>query len=165
MKDIKKEIERYSRNNYTRKETIERLTMEGFDISEINKEMEKQMDAADDRIVLNMIYFFPSFVYLFILVVLAILGINVLSTLALKSISFLALIGIVLTAIFYYKENKKAVLIVAVLLASGFLFSIYALFARLVLHFEIPFFTYWLIVPTALFTSLFAKLNYEFYKE
>lgn len=165
MKDIKKEIERYSRNNYTRKETIERLTMEGFDISEINKEMEKQMDAADDRIVLNMIYFFPSFVYLFILVVLAILGINVLPTLALKSLSFLALVGIVLTSVFYYKENKKAVLVVAVLLALGFLFSIYALFARLVLHFEIPFFTYWAIVPTALFTPLFAKLNYEFYKE
>lgn len=165
MKDIKKEIERYSRNNYTRKETIERLTMDGFDITEINEEMSKQMDAADDRNILNMIYFFPSFVYLFILAVLAILGINILSSSILKLLVFLVLISILFTAFYYYKENKKAVLVVTILLLLGFLFSIGAFFMRMLMNFEIPFFTYWLIIPTALFTFLFAKLNYEFYKE
>ncbi len=165
MKDIKKEIERYSRNNYTRKETIERLTMDGFDITEINEEMSKQMDAADDRNILNMIYFFPSFVYLFILVVLGILGINILSSSVLKALAFLVLIGILFTAFYYYKENKKAVLVVTILLILGFLFSIGAFFMRLLMNFEIPFFTYWLIIPSAFFTFLFAKLNYEFYKE
>lgn len=165
MKDLKKEVERYSRNNYTRKETIERLTLDGFDISEINEEMSKLMDAADDRNFVNMIYFFPSFVYLFILVVLSILGISVFSSYALKGIAFLGLVGVVVTAFYYYKESKKAVMVVTVLLLLGFLFSIGAFFMRLILHFEIPIFNYWVMIPAGLFTLLFAKLNYEFYKE
>lgn len=165
MKDLKKELERYTRNNYTRKETIERLTMEGFDVSEINEEMSKQLDAADDRIVLNMIYFFPSFIYLFVLMVVAMFFINVLDSLAFKALAFVVLLAIAFIAIRYYKEKKDAILSVAVLLSGGFLFSAYALITRIFLHTEIPFFTYWAIIPVGIITYFLAKLNYELYKE
>jgi len=165
MKDLKKELERYTRNNYTRKETIERLTMEGFDVSKINEEMSKQLDAADDRIVLNMIYFFPSFIYLFVLMVVAMFFINVLDSVAFKAFAFVVLLAIAFIAIRYYKEKKDAILSVAVLLSGGFIFSAYALITRIFFHTEIPFFTYWAIIPVGFITYFLAKLNYELYKE
>ena len=86
MSDIKKEIERYSRNNYLRKEIIERLQRDGFDINEINEELSKQIEEGEDRIVMNMLYFFPSFMYILFLVFLAMFEVSDIENIAGKGL-------------------------------------------------------------------------------
>lgn len=165
MKDLKKEIERYAKNNYTKSETIERLKQDGFDISEINAHMTNQLDDAQDRIFLNMFYFFPTFVYLMSLVIFSMLGISVFENLALKGLSFVALVAIIFTTYYYYKEKANAIITVLFLLFSGFAFLIYALAMRLATGFEIPLLNYYTIIPSLVIISFIGWINYGYYKE
>jgi len=165
MKDLKKELERYARNNYTKSETIERLKHDGFDISEINAHMAEQLDEAQDRIFLNMFYFFPTFIYLLSLVIFSMLGISAFENLAYKGLSFLALIVFVFTTYQYYKEKAKSIIFVTFLLYIGFLFLIYALAARIITGLEIPLLNYWTIVPSAILLFFMGRINYSYYKE
>ena len=164
MKDLKKEVERYTRNNYTRSETIERLKNDGFDISEINAHLAEQLDEAQDRIFLNIFYFFPTFVYLFTLVLISLLCITS-DSFVIKISSILALIGILFTTFKYYKENPVAILFVVILQYAGFAFLICAFGARLISDLKIPFLNFVTIIPLAIITFFLAKANYGYYKE
>jgi len=165
MKDLKKELERYAKNNYTKSETIERLKHDGFDISEINAHMADQLDEAQDRIFLNMFYFFPTFVYLLSLVVLSMLGMSAFENYAFKGLSFLALIAVVFTTYNYYREKANIILVVAFLLYSGLAFLIYALVMRISTGLEIPLLNYYTIIPSAIIIFFMARANYSYYKE
>ena len=165
MKDLKKELERYARNNYTKSETIERLKQDGFDISEINAHMADQLDEAQDRIFLNMFYFFPTFIYLISLVVFSILGISAFENLVFKGLSFVALIAVIFTTYQYYKEKANAVLIVNFLVFAGLAFLIYALAMRFATGLEIPLLNYYTIIPAAVILSFIGWINYGYYKE
>lgn len=165
MKDLKKEVERYARNNYTRSETIERLKNDGFDISEINIHLAEQLDEAQDRIFLNMFYFFPTFVYLFSLMLFSIFFSITFENFAIKIISFISLVGIIFTTYKYYKEDRFAVFFVSILQYFAFAFLIYAFGVRLISGLKIPFLNYWVIVPLAVITFFMAKANYSYYKE
>lgn len=164
MKDIKKELERYTRNNYLRKEIIERLQNDGFDISEINEEMSKQMEEAEDRIVMNMLYFFPSFLYILLLAFLSMFGINSIENLVGKAVSFIALIAIIVLGYKYYRESKASFLVVAILMYAGLAFLIISCAARIALDFKIPFVNYFTVFFGALYLYFFAKENLWVYK-
>lgn len=165
MSDIKKELERYARNNYTRKEIIQRLQKDGFDISQINEEMSKEMEASEDRIVMNMLYFFPSVIYILILIVISMLGISKLDSYVGKGACFLALIALVVLTYQYYKEKPNAIFVVSVALFAGLAFVIVALGIRLMYDFKIPFLNYWSIPFIALYTYFFGKENFSLYKD
>lgn len=165
MKDIKKEIERYSRNNYIRKEIIERLQRDGFDINEINDEMSKQIEAGEDRIVMNMLYFFPSFMFVLLLILLSMFGVSRIDTVFGKIGAFVALVGFMILGYQFYREKKITFLIVSVLMyvALAFLFVAFAL--RLSNGFTIPFLNYFTMPFGALYLYFFAKENYAIYRE
>lgn len=164
MKDIKKELERYTRNNYLKKEIIERLKNDGFDISEINEEMSKQMEEAEDRIVMNMLYFFPSFLYIILLAFLSMLGINSIESLFGKALSFVALVAIIVLGYKYYRESKVSFLIITILMYAGLAFLFVACAARIALEFKIPFVNYVIMAFGALYLYFFAKENLWMYK-
>ena len=164
MKDIKKELERYTRNNYLKKEIIERLKNDGFDISEINEEMSKQMEDAEDRIVMNMLYFFPSFLYLILLAFLSMFGISSIDSLFGKALSFVALVAIIVLGYKYYRESRSSFLVVTILMYSGLVFLVVACAARIALEFRIPFVNYVVIALGALYLYFFAKENLWMYK-
>lgn len=164
MKDIKKEIERYSSNNYLRKEIIERLERDGFDIAEINDEMSQQIEAGEDRIVTNMFYFFPSFMYLLLLFLLAIYGVLNLKD-GMKIGCAVAIIGIVYLGYSYYREKKNSFLIVSILMYAGLVFNIIACALRLANDFRIPFLNYFAMAFGALYLYFFAKENWTIFKD
>jgi cation transport ATPase len=164
MRDIKKELERYTRNNYLRKEIIERLQNDGFDITEINEEMSKQMEEAEDRIVMNMLYFFPSFLYILLLAFLSMYGINTIDSIVGKALSFLALIAIIVLGYKYYRESKVSFLIVAITMYAGLAFLFIACAARIALEYKIPFVNYAVMAFGAVYLYFFAKENLWVYK-
>lgn len=164
MKDIQKEIERYTRNNYLRKEIIERLKNDGFDISEINDEMSKQIEQAEDRIVMNMLYFFPSFLYILLLVFLSMLGINSVESIFGKVSCALALIALIFLGYKYYREKKFSFLFVSILMYAGLTFLVGACAARIALDFKIPFLNYFSMSFGAIYLYFFAKENLYVYK-
>lgn len=165
MKDIKKEIERYSRNNYLRKEIIERLQRDGFDIAEINNEMSQQIEAGEDRIVMNMFYFFPSFMYVLLLFLLSIFGIINFEGMGIRIASSLAFIGILFLGHSYYREKKKSFLIVSLLMYAGLAFIFIACALRVTKDIRIPFLNYFVMVFGAFYLYFFAKENWTIYKE
>lgn len=164
MSDIKKEIERYSRNNYLRKEIIERLQRDGFDINEINEELSKQIEEGEDRIVMNMLYFFPSFMYILFLVFLAMFEVSDIENIAAKGLCFVAVIGLIYLGYHYYRESKTSFLIVSILMYGGLVFLAIACAARLSMDYRIPFVNYFTIPFAAIYLYFFAKENYTIYK-
>lgn len=164
MKDIKKEIERYSRNNYLRKEIIERLQRDGFDINEINEEMSQQIEAGEDRIVMNMLYFFPSFMFVLLLILLSMFGVSRIDSIIGKIGAFVALVGFMTLGYQFYREKKITFLIVSILMyvALAFLFIAFAL--RLSNGFTIPFLNYFTMPFGALYLYFFGKENLTIYK-
>lgn len=165
MKDIKKEIERYSRNNYLRKEIIERLQRDGFDITEINEEMSQQIEAGEDRIVMNMLYFFPSFMYLLLLVLLSLFGIISVEGTGVRIISFVTFVGVLYLGHSYYREKKKSFLIVSLSMYAGLAFLFIACALRVTNDVKIPFLNYFTMAFGALYLYFFAKENWTIYKE
>lgn len=164
MKDLKKEIERYTRNNYPRKEIIQRLERDGFDISEINEEMSQEMEAAEDRIVMNMLYFFPSILYILVLVLISMLGISKIDNIAGKVASFVVLVGLLVLGYHYYREKKVTFLIVSVLMYIGLASLFVACAARIANDFKIPLLNYFTMAFGVLYLYFFAKENLWIYK-
>lgn len=165
MKDIKKEIERYSRNNYLRTEIIERLQRDGFDINEINDEMSQQIEAGEDRIVMNMLYFFPSFMYVLLLILLSMFGVSSIENTFGKIGIFLAFIGFLILGYQFYKEKKLTFLMVSILMYAGLVFIFIAFALRLSNGFMIPFLNYFTMPFGALYLYFFGKENFTMYKE
>jgi len=164
MKDIKKEIERYTRNNYPRKEIIQRLERDGFDISEINEEMSQEMEAAEDRIVMNMLYFFPSILYILVLVLISMLGISKIDSIVGKAICSSALVVLLILGYQYYRERKITFLIVSVLMYIGLAALFIACAARIANDFKIPLLNYFSMAFGVLYLYFFAKENMWIYK-
>ena len=164
MKDIRKEIERYTRNNYPRKEIIQRLERDGFDISEINEEMSQEMEAAEDRIVMNVLYFFPSILYILVLVLISMLGISKIDSMIGKAICSSALVALLILGYQYYRERKITFLIVSVLMYIGLVALVIACAARIANDFKIPLLNYFSMAFGVLYLYFFAKENLWIYK-
>lgn len=164
MKDIKKEIERYSSNNYLRKEIIERLQRDGFDIAEINEEMSQQIEAGEDRIVMNMLYFFPSFMYVLLLFLLSIYGV-INAKGGMKIGCAVAMIGLVYLGYSYYREKINSFFILSVLMYAGLVFILVACALRIANDFKIPFLNYFTMAFGALYLYFFAKENWIIFKD
>jgi len=164
MKDLKKEVERYTRNNYLRKEIIERLKNDGFNISEINEEMSQQMEQAEDRIVMNMLHFFPSFLYVLLLFFLSVFAILNIESLFGKGLSVIASVAILVLGYKYYRESKFTFLVVAILMYAGLAFLIISCAARIALDFKIPFVNYFTVFFGVFYLYFFAKENIWVFK-
>lgn len=162
--DIKNEIERYAKNNYPKREVIDRLLRDGYDQAEIDANI-AVLDIVEERNGINMFYFFPSLVYLLILVVFSLYTAYNSETVLVQFLSYASALSLVLLAVSYCRENKQSYIVTAVLQGGGFLFLVVAFFGRLFFIFTVPFLPYTIMVFGILILYFLMKGNFGLYKK
>lgn len=162
--DIKNEIERYAKYNYPKREVIDRLLRDGYDQAEIDANI-AVLDVVEEQNGINIFYFFPSLVYLLVLVVFSLYTAYNSETSLVQFLSYASALSLVLLAVSYCRENKQSYLVTAVLQGGGFLFLVASFFGRLFSVFAVPLLSYTIMVFGILILYFLMKGNLGLYKK
>ncbi|RZK10404.1 MAG: hypothetical protein EOO46_10855 [Flavobacterium sp.] len=139
-KEIDKEIERYLKYNYAKKDIITRLLNDGFSESEINDKIENAPFSGSYSENENIILFFPTIIILILLSIRLVVGVFQNIEIAPK-ILCLALSTIIITlTVGYFKGNILAVKIVIALLSIIVLWIFISMLSQLFdFHFHLAY--------------------------
>lgn len=161
--DIKNEIDRYARNNYPKREVVERLLRDGYSQEEIDANI-AVLDVVEEQNGINTFYFFPSLVYLLVLVVFSLYTAYDSETVIVQFLGYASALSLVLLVMSYCREKRQSYLVTAVLQGGGVLFLVVAFFGRLFSVFAVPYLPYAVMVLGILLLYFLMKGNYDLFR-